>query len=70
MKGKGISKYHFDLKDNCEFILTFIESSGPCKIWCTEKDAKYTYRLIKKADNYYTAIVGRSEIYQFKLYFQ
>ncbi|MBK0403708.1 hypothetical protein I5M27_11975 [Adhaeribacter sp. BT258] len=69
-KAKHVSRLDFKPKDNCEFVLTFQESTDPNKGKFSRKGDQYKYRILDKTASYYVATASYGEIvYQFKLYF-
>jgi len=70
-QNKYFSKLQLSLKNNCEFVLTFIESNDPIKSNMSTKGEKYNYRIVDQIANYYIVTVSKSKIiYQFNLYFK
>ncbi|MFC5271071.1 hypothetical protein [Adhaeribacter terreus] len=69
-KARYVSRLDFKPKNNCEFILTFLESTDPNKGQFSQKGDQYKYRILDKTATHYIATASYGEIvYQFNLYF-
>jgi hypothetical protein len=67
--GKYYSKLKMEWTDDCEFVITFIESNHPVKKYLSKPGDRYTYRIVDKTNKYYTlAVTYNSIISEFRVY--